>query len=212
MHDRLPSHLRRSRTRSANVRFTSTPAVAGSGHEGVETVCLSPSTGKSDLSGTADLRTDIGVASRASCAWVESELGFPNQRDFDSTCWLGGGQQEMAKPYSQDLRDRVIDAVKRGEMSRRAAARRYEISESVAIKWLERVQRDGSRAPVGHGGHRASKLMPHRDFLEAARAEKSDVTLQALCDRLSAERGVKADTSMMSRFFRRIGVTVKKRP
>jgi transposase len=118
----------------------------------------------------------------------------------------------MAKPYSQDLRDRVIDAVKRGEMSRRAAARRYEISESVAIKWLERVERDGSREPVGHGGHRASKLMPHRDFLEAARAEKSDVTLQALCDRLSAERGVKADTSMMSRFFRRIGVTVKKRP
>ena len=149
---------------------------------------------------------------RARCGWVESERGFPNQRDFDSTCWLGGGQQEMAKPYSQDLRDRVIDAVKRGEMSRRAAARRYEISESVAIKWLERVERDGSRAPVGHGGHRASKLMPHRDFLEAARAEKSDVTLQALCDRLSAERGVKADTSMMSRFFRRIGVTVKKRP
>ena len=54
----------------------------------------------------------------------------------------------MPKPYSQDLRDRVIDAVKRGEMSRRAAARRYEISESVAIKWLERVERDGSRAPV----------------------------------------------------------------
>ena len=46
----------------------------------------------------------------------------------------------MAKPYSQDLRDRVIDAVKRGEMSRRGAARRYEISESVAIKWLERVR------------------------------------------------------------------------
>jgi transposase len=83
-------------------------------------------------------------------------------------------------------------------MSRRAAARCYEISESVAIKWLERVERDGSREPVGHGGHRASKLIPHRDILEAARAEKSDVTLQALCDRLSAERGVKADTSMMS--------------
>ena len=118
----------------------------------------------------------------------------------------------MAKPYSQDLRDRVIDAVKRGRLSRRAAGRRYEVSESVAIKWLERLERQGSREPVGHGGHRASKLMPHRDFLEAARAEKSDITLQALCDRLSAERGVKADTSMMSRFFRKIGVTVKKRP
>ena len=118
----------------------------------------------------------------------------------------------MPKPYSQDLRDRVIDAVRKGAMSRRAAARRYEISESVAIKWLERVERDGSRAPVGHGGHRTSKLMPHREFLEAVRAEKSDITLQALCDRLLSERGVKADTSMMSRFFRRIGVTFKKRP
>ena len=67
-------------------------------------------------------------------------------------------------------------------MSRRAAtARRYEISESVAIKWLERAERDGSRAPVGHGGHRASKLMmPAPGLLEAARAEKSDVALQAL--------------------------------
>ena len=100
----------------------------------------------------------------------------------------------MPKPYSQDLRDRVIDAVRKGAMSCRAAARRYEISESVAIKWLERVERDSSRAPVGHGGHRASKLMPHREFLDAVRAEKSDITLQALCDRLLSERGVKADT------------------
>ncbi len=118
----------------------------------------------------------------------------------------------MAKPYSQDLRDRVIDAVERGEMSRRAAGRHYEVSGSVAIKWLERLERHGSRKPVGHGGHRASKLMPHRDFLDAARVEQSDITHQALCDRLSAARGVKADTSMMSRFFRKIGVTFKKRP
>ena len=100
----------------------------------------------------------------------------------------------MAKPYSQDLRDRVIDAVRTGRMSRRAAARHYAVSESVAVKWLERVERQGSREPAGHGGHRASKLMPHRGFLEAARAEKSDVTLQALCDRLLPERGVKTPT------------------
>ncbi len=110
----------------------------------------------------------------------------------------------MPKPYSQDLRDRVIDAVEKGEMSRRAAARRYEISKSVAVKWLEGFERDGSRERVGHGGHRPSALIAHRDFLEAARAEKSDITLQTLCDRLLSERGVKADTSMMSRFFRRI--------
>ena len=46
----------------------------------------------------------------------------------------------MAKPYSQDLRDRVIEAVERGKMSRRAAGRHYAISESAAIKWLERFR------------------------------------------------------------------------
>jgi|SRR5580700_2747259 hypothetical protein len=53
--------------------------------------------------------------------------------------------------------------------------------------------------------------MPHRDFPEAARTEKPDITLSALCERLWSERGVKADTSMMSRFFRRLSVTFKKK-
>jgi transposase len=72
--------------------------------------------------------------------------------------------------------------------------------ESVAVKWLGRIVWTALE-PVGHGGPPA--LMPHRDFLETARTEKSDITLQALCHRLLAERAVKANTSMMSRFFRR---------
>jgi transposase len=116
----------------------------------------------------------------------------------------------MASAYSQDLRDRVIDAVARGEMSRRAAAARFGVSESSAIKWVQRFERSGSRAASKMGGYLRPRLEPHREFLEALRAEKSDITLQALCDRL-AKRGVRADTAMMSRFFRRIGVTLKKR-
>jgi transposase len=115
-----------------------------------------------------------------------------------------------AGAYSQDLRDRVIDAVVREEMSRRAAAARFEASESSAVKWVQRFERSGSRAASKMGGYLRPKLEPHREFLEARRTEKTDITLQALCDRLLAERVVRTDTSMMSRFFRRIGVTVKK--
>jgi len=61
------------------------------------------------------------------------------------------------------------------------------------------------------GGHRPSVLKPHRDFLVAVRAEQPDITLEALSRRLAAERCVKADTSMLSRFFRREGITFKKR-
>ena len=103
----------------------------------------------------------------------------------------------------------MIEAVIRGGMSRRAAAARFGVSESSAIKWVQRFERSGSRAASRMGGYLRPKLEPHREFLEALRGEKSDITLKALCDRLLAERGVKADTSMMSRFFRRLGVTLK---
>ena len=117
----------------------------------------------------------------------------------------------MAGAYSQDLRDRVIDAVVLEGMSRRSAAARFGVSESSAIKWVQRFARKGSRAASRMGGYLRPKLEPHRDFLAALRTEKPDITLQALCDRLLAERGIKADTSMMSRFFRKEGVTFKKR-
>jgi transposase len=117
----------------------------------------------------------------------------------------------MAGAYSQDLRNRVIDAVIDGKMSRRGAAARFGVSLSSAIKWVQRFERSGSRRAARMGGYKRAKIEPQREFLAAARAEKPDITLQALCDRLLAERGVKADTSMMSRFFRRIGVRLKKR-
>jgi transposase len=50
----------------------------------------------------------------------------------------------MAGAYSQDLRDRVIDAVVLEGMSRRAAADRFGVSESVAIKWVERLEPGGT--------------------------------------------------------------------
>jgi len=117
----------------------------------------------------------------------------------------------MSAAYSQDLRDRVIDAVEKEGMSRRAAARRFGVSESAAVKWLQRYEDSGNRKPVGTGGHRLSKLKPHRAFIVAALKDKPDLTLEALGERLLRECGVKADTSMLSRFLRREQITLKKR-
>lgn len=117
----------------------------------------------------------------------------------------------MGKPYSQDLRDRVVEAVEKNGMSCRGAARRFGVGESSAIRWVERYRQTGSAAAGKMGGHRRPVLAEHRDFLAAARAEQPDVTLEALCQRLFAERGVKTDTGTMSRFFRREGITLKKR-
>ena len=113
--------------------------------------------------------------------------------------------------YSQDLRDRVIDAVTLEGMSRRAAAHRFGVSECSAIRWVRRYEETGQRSAIGTGGHRRSVLKPHIAFLTALRVEQPDITLEQMCRRLAEEYGVKADTSMMSRFLRREGITHKKR-
>jgi transposase len=112
---------------------------------------------------------------------------------------------------SQDLRDRVIDAVTKEGMSRRAAAARFGVSESAAIKWVQRYEQTGSRSARKRGGGRKPVLAPYRAFIVAWLAEKPDLTQQALCDRLLEEFGVKSDTSMMTRFLQREGITFKKR-
>jgi transposase len=113
--------------------------------------------------------------------------------------------------YSQDLRDRVIEAVLVEGMSRRGAGVRFGVSETAAINWVKRVELTGSRTPAQIGGYKPMMLAPHRAFVEAACHDQPDVTLQDLCDRLLAERGVRTYTSVMSRFLRHLGVTLKKR-
>jgi transposase len=117
----------------------------------------------------------------------------------------------MSAALSADLRSRLIDAVLKEGMSRRAAAQRFGVSESAAIKWVQRVERTGSRQAKRVGGHRPEVLKPYHDFLLAALARQPDTTLAALGRLLLSEHGVKTDTSVLSRYFRRHGITFKKR-
>jgi transposase len=121
-----------------------------------------------------------------------------------------GGQPEMAKSYSQDLRDRVLDAVAKEGMTRRGAAARFGIADSSAIKWVQRLERLGERQ-AGKGGHRPSKIKPHRAWVMAVLERQKDITLQALADRMEAELGVHVDTGMLSRFFKGEGISFKKK-
>lgn len=116
----------------------------------------------------------------------------------------------MPRAYSQDLRDRVINVVESGAESCRSAARRFGVSESSAIRWLQRIRRVGDRRCAGTGGHRPSKVKPERVWLLAAIEVEPDVTLAALSLRLWQERGVRADTGMLSRFFQSEGISFKK--
>jgi len=115
----------------------------------------------------------------------------------------------MPKPYSWDLRERVVGFVEGGR-SRRAAATHFKVSVSFVVNLMKAVRTRGSFAPKPLGGRRHAKLEPHRAFLLAQVAEKADITMPELAAELAAVRGEKADPASLSRWLIRAGYRVKK--
>jgi transposase len=63
----------------------------------------------------------------------------------------------MGKPYSLDLRKRVVAAIE-GGMSRNQAAKQFGVAISTAINWMKRVDETGSVAPGQIGGHKPKAI------------------------------------------------------
>ena len=117
----------------------------------------------------------------------------------------------MARAYSQDLRDRVIDAALSGVSARRAAAR-FGVGDATAIVWVRRAREGGERQARKQGQPRRSKLDPHREYLLGLIAETPDLTISELLERLLADRSVRASRATLWTFLDRCGLTFKKNP
>lgn len=116
----------------------------------------------------------------------------------------------MGKPYSIDLRERVQAEVESGQ-SRRAAARRYGVSASFAVKLATRVLRTGSPEPARQGRPPGGgKLAPYlKALLEWIEAEP-DMTMPELAAKLEAEKGVTAHPASLSRVLLKADLSFKK--
>src|SRR3954470_7549353 len=88
-------------------------------------------------------------------------------------------------PYSQDLRQRVIGFMALGG-SARAAAMRFDVSVSSAIRWAQRWRAEGHARPRAMGGDRRSRLGEHRARVLQLVARQPDLTLQEICGALAA--------------------------
>src|SRR6516225_7396575 len=77
----------------------------------------------------------------------------------DSRCWLGRRPAGMAKSYSKDLRERVVEAVEREGMSRRGAAARFGVGIKTAIDWVRQYRETGRLSALRRGGRRPKKLV-----------------------------------------------------
>lgn len=116
----------------------------------------------------------------------------------------------MTKPFSVDLRDRVVAAVECDGLSRRQAAARFSVGVSTVIKWVRRFRQTGSVAPGKMGGHRPKKIAgAHRDWL-VGRCRETGFTLRGLVAELG-ERGLKVDYRTVWSFVHAEKLSHKKR-
>lgn len=115
----------------------------------------------------------------------------------------------MAKPYSRDLRERVVAAVEAGA-TRQAAGDRFGVSDSSAIRWVQRWRRSGELSAKRRGGG-TSPLEAHAALLLSLVAEQPDLTLDEWCV-LLRERGILTSRVSVWRFFERHAVSYKKNP
>jgi transposase len=116
----------------------------------------------------------------------------------------------MAKPYSSDLRARVIEAIEEGA-TREEAAERHHVSLSSVGRFL-RLKRDrGSVRAAKFGGYKPYALATHEELVRHLLAEQPDITLAEL-KAILAKQKVRVGQTSIFRFLRHLKLTFKKKP
>jgi transposase len=113
-------------------------------------------------------------------------------------------------PYSQDLRDRVLAAVKTGKTSQAELAETFGVSLSTVEKWWHRWRTTGQSTPQPYQAGPPRTLAECDDLIRELLAAQPDLTLDELCTRVAEKRGVVASRSMMCRTVQRLNLPLKK--
>ena len=114
----------------------------------------------------------------------------------------------MAKPFSVDLRERIVRAVQVGR-SRHEVARIFGVSASCVIKLMQRYSATGHCRPEKFGGYKGPILAEHEDRVRALIRARPDATISELRRQLT-EAGIKVGRSSVGRFVERLQLTYKK--
>jgi transposase len=116
----------------------------------------------------------------------------------------------MVRPYSLDLRSRVVKRVEAGHSVREVAAT-FGVSVASVVKWSQRKRQTGSVAPKPMGSRLPRSLAGQREWLLQRIAEKPDLTLRELVAELAA-RAIETSYGSVWRLLDDEGISFKKKP
>jgi transposase len=115
----------------------------------------------------------------------------------------------MAKPYSADLRRRVVGTIE-GGTTIPEAAEQCGVSISSVVRLLRLHRGTGSIDSAKFGGYKVFALAAHEDLVRQLVTEQPDVTLAELEDRLKKKK-ITVGKSSISRFLHHLKLPFKKK-
>jgi len=135
---------------------------------------------------------------------------------------LPGQEARLPSPQSEDLRQKVVDAVEERGETYEEAADRYEVGRASVSRWLRRLRETGSVAPAAMGGRRRGlgpadvelvgelvKEAPDRTIAELKDAWRSPEVTWAFGSEAAANK--ETSTGAISRALAKLGLTRKKK-
>jgi len=113
----------------------------------------------------------------------------------------------MARPYSPDLRERVLQFYDEGYPVE-DVVQHFSVSKSWVYNLLKQRRETGNITPKVRPTRSQTKLTPHEQEVRNTIAEHADATLSERCEML--EKHVSVSRSTLHRFLRRLKITFKK--
>lgn len=113
------------------------------------------------------------------------------------------------RPYSLDLRQRIVEAVEQG-ISKTKVARQFKVNRSTVYEYL-RLSEQGDLKAKSPPGRPRTLTEEQVEALEQQVQENADLSLQEHADLFEAEQQVKLGFSTVNLYFKRLGITRKKR-
>jgi transposase len=114
------------------------------------------------------------------------------------------------KPYSLDLRERVIAALQSGKLTQPQIAEKYEISLRTVETWARQWRETGTIKAKPHPSGPPRTLQTFDELIRQAIAAQPDLTLAELCLRITSKTQVRASASMMCRELQHLNLPRKK--
>ncbi len=123
------------------------------------------------------------------------------------------GQDIDMKPYSNDLRRKIVAAYENNDYSQSQVAQLFGVSPATVRNLVRRKRETGTTDALPHAGGRSPTIgEKDHELLRQMVKANSDATLVELCYRVEREHKKGISTSSMCRLLRRLGLGRKKSP